>query len=443
MAQLIANPGTSVRGGGLYVSDSLWDSIIYGACRMEVSMTTGTPYVSPSDDVWTAALLGVSTVDVKRYYSSLGRLFPLLNYHYSNDWSVFYSSDLTRRATGGTGFTYNTDLFNSLFNTMYPRYNDTWIQYDGPKLSLVNNFVQSMRQIVLSFIAAENPLRWLAAVQQSPDNYLHAIQPNASKDDWELFERVAANAWRVNRHLELPRYNDKTENAAFWEIYVPAIMGAPVPMTADSMFDVLRDYPYSEEVWATQTYLDYLETENPFVNVVGVKETMNFTTSGNRTLSLFKVVVRGISAFQESDWKKLFQLGVFSPDHPVLKLLTDPTICCEGNKTQLLVYNALRWLGHLQIRPVTPLPEELVEFYMRLSWILPFKESVIPSWMSRSLMRLFVNRIPYMEHRMEDFGDFLGMSEAVQYVRCAVLSAAPPPNGAEHDSCLSSVSVIP
>lgn len=415
MQFLVANGGGNVAGGGLYVSDSPQDTHYYGSCRVDVTLTPGTPYVDPTDNSWLAPLLGLSESEVKYVYPGIGTRLPLLNHHYMLKWSVFYSASLTGNATGGVALNFHNDIFPTLFSSMYPVYNGTGSEVGGPKIRALNTLLQNARQIILSYMAAENPIRWVAAALRAHNDIRQVLQPNTTSRDWCLFESVFVNSWSVNSRLKLPPFNPGFDNPAFLELYVPALMGGPVPLLSENIPNVMRDYPYSEMVWATKPYLAFLEG-SPFVNVVGIKETMNISTTANHTFSIFKVAVRGISAF-ESDWKKLFQLGFISNDHPILKLLLDDSICCETNKTQLLIATVLSQLGRTATNASSSDTPEIVSLASHLSWILPFKDAVVPAWMSRSLLRFFLNRISYLWTKTESPMDFAGMSESIQHVR--------------------------
>lgn len=413
MTELVEHGGKFLAGGGLYVSDKQIDTMSYGSCRLDVALTLGSPYVTVGDEGWIAELLGIEKY-VEKYYPSLGGRFPLFNYHYISVWSVFYNASLTTNVTAGKEMAFHQDVFRTMFQTMYPVYSGIGSAAGGPKITAINSLIGNLREIVLGYIGSENPLRWLAALQQSPTDILGFLQPNATSRDWDLLEKLLVDSLNSKKKIDFPNSNRTLIDEQFLTYYIPILMGGPVPLTPAGYWEVIRDHPYTDEVWATGTYLRFLET-SPFVDVVSIKETMNVTTSAGEKFSLSKVLVRGISAYRESDWKKLFQSGVLPSDGPLLKLLLDDTICCASNKTQLLIIDALRAIGSKG--PTVRGLSEVVSAAFNLSWVLPFKESAVPPWISRSLARFSFNDLPYYWNPAGDHAAYSGMAEAIQHVR--------------------------
>lgn len=423
MDMLVDSGSGHKAGGGLYISDLTNDTKGWGSCRMDVRLLPGTPYVTRQDGEWIGNIIGIKKYTYV-FYGSLGSYIPFLNYNYSQGWGVFYDSILTTQARGGMDWGFHRDIYHSLYVHSYPVYSGPFNDTGDPKLEATNNLLRNFRKIVASFVASGNPLRWLAAALSSPSDIVVALEPNSTASDRDLFEGRLRDVYYAFRNSRFPVRNPDVKDPRYLEQYIPALTGAPFPLQPNEFPQVLRDYPYADEVWATRPYLRQLE-KNPFVNVVGIKEAMNVTTSAGETFSIFKVSVRGISAYQ-NDWKKLFQTGTLPTDHPLLKLLQDETICCAANKTQLLIAAAIDVVELAKVLPSAEARQmSVVSTVANVSWILPFKESVIPRWASHGLTRFSINRLGWRWTPFAETASSVGISEAVQYVRLLPLPVYP------------------
>jgi hypothetical protein len=287
----------------------------------------------------------------------------------------------------------------------------------GSQVDATNHLLAALRRIVVSVIGAENVLHWATGFVESPDNIEAALRPNSTLADWEQLEQLVARAFSSNLTA---KYSPGIDNLQLYiDTYikelVPSILGGPVPI--QDIAAVLRDYPFSETVYASEAYLAFLQ-KHPFVTIIsstvmGNLSFPNYEYSFNT--SYFEVKLRGLSAFG-ADWKKPFVTGFFSEDDPLLKVLTDPTVCCEANKTQLLIQRALATIA-TQKYSIGNLPPTCD--ISSLTWLLPIKESIVPKWVSRSLLKVSVDSISLLRHdRPNKKMTYLGYHDSLFHVRC-------------------------
>eukprot|EP01122_Echinamoeba_exundans_P003654 TRINITY_DN13730_c0_g1_i1.p1 TRINITY_DN13730_c0_g1~~TRINITY_DN13730_c0_g1_i1.p1 ORF type:complete len:611 (-),score=69.13 TRINITY_DN13730_c0_g1_i1:394-1998(-) len=408
MKFLVANGGTNVAGGGFYVADQPFGTSYYGSCRIDVHVPVGTPVTREDDDAILSQLL--RTGFERKMMSTLGDTLPLIYYHYMLTWSVFYNYQSLSNVSSASVVHFHEDIYDTFFSRMYPAWKGP---ETGPQIDAINQLVAALRRIVLSIVGSENILHWAVAFLESPQNIGSVLRPNSTMEDWRQLERYVVQAFSSNLTAKYSPGIDKLPT--FVDVYtrevLPTIIGGPTPI--EDLSAVFRDYPYSETVYASEEYLSFLQ-KHPLVTVVSVSLIGNFSFTKWATFntSFYEVHVRGLSAYG-ADWKKPFMTGFLPEDDPILKLLTNPTICCEANKTQLLIQRTLTAIATMKHNDSKFEASTEISY---LSWLLPMKESVVPKWVSRSLVKVAVDAVSvlrrhYPSKKMEN----MAYSEPIFY----------------------------
>lgn len=420
MKKLVSRSQDGVVGGGFYVSEFPTDTMHYGSCLTQVQVVDGTPYSSQKNISMIASI--ISPKFNKNDMSTLGSAVPLMFYRYQTaPWSVFYNASILTNITAGHAMHAVEDILETVLGSMYPVYRGI---ATGPKIDALNSLIANVRRLIMAVVGADNPLSFAEAFARAPDTVWETLRPNATLRDWQLLEDLLIRSRRIGSNLT---YYDLAEREDdFLNIWMPVAMGAPL---SPSLALALRDVPYSEFVYATLPYLEYLQ-QNPFVNIYSVEIAENVTVPFTKLVfPIYKVGVRGISAYDEADWAKMIKLGVIAGDDPLVKILSDPSVCCAANKTQLLVQSALKgvrkWLLSQKFFDETTLQQTI----SYLSWILPYKESVVPRWVSRSLLKYSINTVSLVP-RSEIMFEFawMGFTESVLHVRHLTRNPHRPPS---------------
>lgn len=416
MKYFVSMSDFGVVGGGFYVSDLDRDTIVYGSCLIEVHVLLGTPFVELANLSLIASIINPNFT--KNDMSTLGSVVPYMFHHYSqlNPWSVFYNVSVLTNVTAGNTMYASGDYLDTLYDSMYPVYRG---KATGPKIVALNALLSNSRKITLAVLGADSPFIFADAFTRTPNTIWEALRPNASRADWKLLEDLLLRSRRIG-------LNDTYANLAlrehdFLNIWMPVAMGAPLGLSPSQ---ALRDVPYADFVYATAPYLEYLQ-QNPFVNVVSFEIVENVTVTHPKVVvfPIYKVSVRGISAYNESDWRKMVDFGLIAEDDPLVKILPDPTISNAANKTQLLIHSALKsvrkWLLAQGSFNETNLPQMLGD----LLWILPYKETVVPHWISRAILKYSINWVSLVPNIavpglkvLYEFS-WIGFLESVHHVR--------------------------